>query len=84
MSGCRDQSTAHLTLLALMAATRRRPTLSETTRLEKRQVNAARVIAILDQRLGNQTPDWIMKLAATRLLLDPVDQETWTPLVGQR
>ncbi len=57
--------------------------MSETTRLEMRRVNAARVIAILDQRLGNRTPDWIMKLASTRLPFDPADQETWTPLVSR-
>ena len=55
--------------------------MSETTRPKVSQVGAARAIAILDQRLGDQTPDWIMKLASTRLPSEPADQETWTPLV---
>jgi hypothetical protein len=55
--------------------------MNETTRPKISQVGAARAIAILDQRLGDQTPDWIMRLASTRLPSDPADQEAWTPLV---
>ncbi len=57
--------------------------MTDTPRPRISQVNAARAIAIFDQRLGDQTPDWIMKLASTRLPSDPADQETWTPLVSR-
>ena len=57
--------------------------MTDTPRPKISQVNAARAIAIFDQRLGDQTPDWIMKLASTRLPSDPADQETWTPLVSR-
>jgi hypothetical protein len=57
--------------------------MSEKTRPKVSQIGAARAIAVMNQRLGDQTPDWIMKLASTRLPSDPADQETWTPLVSR-
>ena len=47
--------------------------MSETTRPKTFQVNAARGIAEINQRLGDKTPDWILKLAAIRLPFDPPD-----------
>ena len=82
--GCRGQPTVNSIRPTLKPAPRRWPTMGDTTRPKVSQVGAARAIAILDQRLGNQTPVWIMKLASTRLPFDPADQETWSPLVGQR
>jgi len=57
--------------------------MSETTRPKNSQVNAARGIVEINERLGDKTPLWIVELAATRLPSDPDDQETWTPLVSQ-
>ncbi len=57
--------------------------MSETTRPKDFQVNAARGIVEINERLGDKTPPWIVKLAATRLPTDPADQEIWTPLVSR-
>ena len=58
--------------------------MSETRRPKNFQVNAARGIAEINQRLGDKTPDWILKLAAIRLPFDPPDQETWRPPASRR
>ena len=58
--------------------------MSETTRPKTFQVNAARGIADINQRLGDKTPDWILKLAAIRLPFDPPDLENWTPPASRR
>ena len=57
--------------------------MSETTRPKNSQVNAARGIVEINERLGDQTPPWILELAATRLPTDPDGQESWTPLVSR-
>jgi hypothetical protein len=59
------------------AQNRRCLSMSETLGPEIRRVNAARVVSILNQRLGDPTTDW------TKLPLDPADQESWTPFASR-
>ena len=53
--------------------------MSETVRPSDTQVNAARGIVEINQRLGEETANWIKTLAATRLPTDPAGQASWVP-----
>ena len=54
--------------------------MSDTVQPSDTQVNAARGIVEINQRLGEETAEWLWNLATTRLPTDPADQSVWAPL----